>query len=90
MGNALPIGVTPSDLRPTQMTLGFREVEVKRPQWQAAGGEDRARILRRHVVPAVIGPRTVILLSIIVVFKGDDRRKGRADCGLCCRKSRQS
>ncbi|MDP9096362.1 MAG: chromosome partitioning protein ParB [Pseudomonadota bacterium] len=57
MGNALPIGVTPSDLRPTQMTLGFREVEVKRRQWQAAGGEDRARILRRHVVPAVIGPK---------------------------------
>ena len=57
MGNALPIGVMPSDLRPTQMTLGFREVEVKRPQWQAAGGEDRDRILRRHVVPAVIGPK---------------------------------
>ena len=57
MTNALPIGVAPSELRPTQMTLGFREVDVKRRQWHDADDDARAKILRRHVVPTVVGPK---------------------------------
>ena len=55
MATGLPIGVDPTELRPTQMTLGFREVEVKRRQWREADDAERAKILRRHVVPAVVG-----------------------------------
>ena len=53
----LPIGVPVSELRPTQMTVGFREVEIKRRQWCDASDEERTKLLRRHVVPAVIGPK---------------------------------
>jgi len=58
MSNPLPIGVPLTDLRPTQMTCGFREVEIKRRQWRDADEEDRAKLLRRHVVPAVVGPKS--------------------------------
>jgi hypothetical protein len=51
------IGVPVADLRPTQMTVGFREVEIKRLQWREADEVARTKLLRRHVVPAVIGPK---------------------------------
>ncbi len=57
MPKPLPIGVPVTDLRPTQMTVGFREVEIKRRQWREADGEARVRLLRSHVVPAVLGPK---------------------------------
>ena len=57
MSDQIPIGVAVSELRPTQMTVGFREVEIKRRQWREADDQGRAKLLRRHVVPAVIGPK---------------------------------
>jgi hypothetical protein len=57
MAKPLPIGVPVVDLRPTQMTVGFREVEIKRRQWREADAEARVRLLRSHVVPAVLGPK---------------------------------
>ena len=57
MSDPPPIGVAVRDLRPTQMTVGFREVEIKRRKWRAADGDERTRLLRRHVVPAVLGPK---------------------------------
>jgi hypothetical protein len=57
MSQSFSIGVPVTDLRPTQMTIGFREVEIKRRQWREANDEARVKLLRRHVVPAVIGPK---------------------------------
>ena len=57
MPKPLAIGVPVIDLRPTQMTVGFREVEIKRRQWREADGEGQVRLLRSHVVPAVLGPK---------------------------------
>jgi hypothetical protein len=57
MSDPLPIGIPVTDLRPTQMTVGFREVEIKRRQWREADEKTRAKLLRRHVVPAVVGPK---------------------------------
>jgi len=39
------------------MTVGFREVDIKRRQWREADADARVRLLRHHVVPAVIGPK---------------------------------
>jgi hypothetical protein len=50
-------GVALADLRPTQMTVGFREVALKRKQWQEADLQQRVELLRSHTVPAVIGPK---------------------------------
>ena len=45
------------DLRPTQITLGMREVAEKRRQWSRHPGEDAAAFFSRHVVPTVLGPK---------------------------------
>jgi hypothetical protein len=39
------------------MTVGFREVDIKRRLWRAADEAARVNLLRRHVVPAVLGPK---------------------------------
>ena len=57
MPEQIPIGIPVADLRPTQMTVGYREVEIKRRQWRDADEKARTKLLRRHVVPAVIGPK---------------------------------
>ena len=46
-----------ADLRPTQMTVGLHEVEAKRRQWREAKADKRLKILGRHAVPTVIGPK---------------------------------
>ena len=57
MSNPPQLGVPVADLHPTQMTVGFREVAIKRRQWRKADEEARVELLRRHVVPAVVGPK---------------------------------
>lgn len=41
-------------LRPTQITVGMREVEEKRRQWQAEA--DKSKFLGKHLIPVVLGP----------------------------------
>jgi hypothetical protein len=45
------------DLRPTQVTVGMREVTEKRAEWEALSKQDREKYLEGHVVPAVLGPK---------------------------------
>ena len=44
-------------LRPTQMTVGLHEVQAKRRQWRDAKESKRLKMLGRHAVPVVIGPK---------------------------------
>ena len=46
-----------AELRPTQMTVGMREVAAKRKKWRALAGEAGPEFLGRHMVPAVLGPK---------------------------------
>lgn len=48
-----PVEITA--LRPTQMTVGLREVENKRKQWAAIREEKGPDFLGHHMVPVVIG-----------------------------------
>ncbi len=43
-------------LRPTQMTVGMREVGEKRKRWRALKARKRAELLGRHMIPVVVGP----------------------------------
>lgn len=43
-------------LRPTQMTVGMREVKEKRKRWRKHGSKKRAELLGRHMIPVVVGP----------------------------------
>jgi hypothetical protein len=44
-------------LRPTQITVGYREVQTKRRHWETLGKKERARVIDRHWFPAVLGPQ---------------------------------
>ena len=49
--------VSIGDLRPTQMTVGLREVNRKRAEWRTRGERDGPDFLGRHMVPVVQGPK---------------------------------
>ena len=46
-----------ADLRPTQVTVGFREVAEKRREWAEREEGDRAEWLGRHMIPVLLGPK---------------------------------
>ena len=44
-------------LRPTQMTVGMREVKEKRKRWRDHGSKKKqAELLGKHMIPVVLGP----------------------------------
>ena len=51
-----------ADLRPTQMTVGLREVARKRSEWRKRAERDGPDFLGRHMIPAVIGPGNHVFL----------------------------
>ncbi len=46
-----------SELRPTQITVGLREVSEKRRQWRQHIDRDGPQFLGRHMIPVVLGPK---------------------------------
>ena len=44
-------------LRPTQMTVGYSEVLLKRQQWRALNKGKRSQFIVEHRLPAVVGPK---------------------------------
>lgn len=51
------IAVHSEHIRPTQMTVGYAEVLLKRQQWRALDGPAQGRFLAAHPLPAVAGPK---------------------------------
>src|SRR6201995_2038288 len=50
-----PVPIT--SLRPTQMTVGMREVKEKRKRWREhKSGKKQAELLGKHMIPVVLGP----------------------------------
>lgn len=45
------------DVRPTQITVGMREVDRKRENWRERSDREGLDYLERHILPAVLGPR---------------------------------
>jgi hypothetical protein len=50
-----PIAI--DDLRPTQITVGMREVEAKRRHWKARAAEKKQTYVQEHMVPVILGPK---------------------------------
>jgi len=46
-----------SDLRPTQITIGMREVMAKRKRWRETGAKKGEKFLGRHMIPVILGPK---------------------------------
>jgi hypothetical protein len=51
------VPVKVSDLRPTQMTVGYREVAEKRKRWKERADADGPEFLGSHTIPVVKGPK---------------------------------
>src|ERR1700690_461664 len=45
-----------NQFRPTHLSVGYTEVELKRAQWRAMKRREREAELARHVFPSVLGP----------------------------------
>ena len=46
-----------ADLRPTQITVGMREVLNKRKRWRELGAKKDQKFLGKHIIPVVLGPK---------------------------------
>ncbi len=46
-----------TELRPTQMTVGQREVDEKRRRWRELSANSGGAFLGRHMIPSVLGPK---------------------------------
>jgi hypothetical protein len=44
-------------LRPTQITVGMREVELKRKSWREHPDRKKPEFLGRHLIPVIAGPK---------------------------------
>src|ERR1700688_5216001 len=45
-----------ADLRPTQITVGMREVKAKQKGWREKKGEKGGEFLGKHMIPVILGP----------------------------------
>ena len=45
-----------SDLRPTQITVGMREVGAKRKSWREKKAKKGGEFLGKHMIPVILGP----------------------------------
>ena len=46
-----------ADLRPTQITVGFREVKEKRKAWKEIAEAKGSEFLGKHMIPVILGPK---------------------------------
>jgi hypothetical protein len=46
-----------ADLRPTQITVGIREVKAKRKRWREIAASEGGKFLGKHMIPVVLGPK---------------------------------
>lgn len=49
--------VSIADLRPTQITVGMREVREKRKRWKETEGRKKGEFLGKHMMPVLKGPK---------------------------------
>ena len=50
-----PVAIT--DLRPTQITVGMREVKAKRKHWRETAETKGGKFLGKHMIPVILGPK---------------------------------
>ena len=46
-----------ADLRPTQITVGMREVKGKRKHWRETAETKGGKFLGKHMIPVILGPK---------------------------------
>ncbi|HUD87003.1 MAG TPA: ParB-like protein [Xanthobacteraceae bacterium] len=51
------VPVTIAELRPTQITVGLREVMEKRKKWRETANKKGGKFLGEHMIPVILGPK---------------------------------
>jgi len=51
----IPVAIM--DLRPTQITVGMREVKAKRKAWRETSDKKGGKFLGKHMIPVILGPK---------------------------------
>jgi hypothetical protein len=51
------VPVTIAELRPTQITVGLREVMEKRKKWRETAKKKGDKFLGEHMIPVILGPK---------------------------------
>jgi hypothetical protein len=51
----IPVAIM--ELRPTQITVGMREVKAKRKAWREASEKKGGKFLGKHMIPVILGPK---------------------------------
>jgi hypothetical protein len=51
------VTVAIADLRPTQITVGMREVLAKRKFWREMADKKGGKFLGKHMIPVILGPK---------------------------------
>jgi len=51
------VTVAIADLRPTQITVGMREVLAKRKLWREMADKKGGKFLGKHMIPVILGPK---------------------------------
>ena len=55
-------------LRPTQITVGMREVQEKRKSWRTHGAKKRLEFLTKHAVPVILGSKERLYSSTTIIL----------------------
>lgn len=64
-----------ADLRPTQITVGMREVNAKRKGWRETKGKKSEEFLGKHMIPVILGPNDCHYIMIITIWLGHFTKK---------------
>jgi len=57
-----------AQLRPTQFSVGYAEVELKAAEWKKLKKKQRQQVLESHVFPAVLGLDRPITSSTTTIW----------------------
>ncbi len=75
------ITVKLDELRPTQITVGFREVNAKRAHWQVLDKKGRAAAIDSHWFPPCSGRSRATTWSIITTLAARGSKNRWRACG---------
>ena len=68
-----PVEIT--DLRPTQITVGMREVKAKQKRWREMKDEKGSKFLGTHMIPVILAPRSGTTSSTTITSRARFTKK---------------
>ena len=74
--------ITIAELHPTQITVGMREVLIKRKRWRETAPKEGAEFLGNHLIPVVLGRSAGTTLPIIIISRAPFMTKASGEVAV--------